>query len=58
MQWEIVMQSENKAQGLNGINLTIKILSQLWKERNKIIFDHKNPEIRNIVQRTTRMAEI
>lgn len=49
--WEAVTQTRTKEQGLERTILTANILWQLWKARNKAVFDHQSGEAREIVQR-------
>ncbi|XP_027165980.1 uncharacterized protein LOC113765943 [Coffea eugenioides] len=48
--WETVIQAEEENQGRDRVNITINLLWQLWKARNKRIFEHRVIEERDVVQ--------
>ena len=37
--WEVVAETGSKDQGMDQINLTINILWQIWKARNKSVLE-------------------
>ncbi|XP_071909589.1 uncharacterized protein [Coffea arabica] len=45
--WETVIQVEEENQGRDRVNITINLLWQLWKARNKRIFEHRVIEERD-----------
>ena len=48
--WETVIQAKEENQGRDRVNITINLLWQLWKARNKRIFEHRVIEERDVVQ--------
>lgn len=49
--WGAVLQSATKDSGWDHINLTVNILWQVWKARNKLVFEQKQTDARKIVQK-------
>ncbi|XP_027157854.1 uncharacterized protein LOC113759475 [Coffea eugenioides] len=49
--WDAVMQSAKETNGLNRIQLTVNILWQVWKARNKMTFQAERGNAKLIVDK-------
>ncbi|XP_071923058.1 uncharacterized protein [Coffea arabica] len=49
--WDAVMESAKGAQGMDRIKLTVNILWQLWKARNKRVFQLVNEDAKVIIDK-------
>ncbi|XP_027086499.1 uncharacterized protein [Coffea arabica] len=52
--WDAVMQSAREVQGLDRIQLTVNILWQVWKARNKMTFQTERVDAKLIVDKAQR----
>ena len=49
--WDAVMQSAKEEQGMDRIKLTVNILWQIWKARNRMTFQRENVDAKLIVDK-------
>ena len=49
--WDAVMESAKVAQGMDRIKFTVNILWQLWKARNKRVFQLESEDAKVIIDK-------
>lgn len=52
--WQAVMQSATKERGLDHVHLTVNILWQLWKSRNRIVIEKEQLDALRLIQKAHR----